>query len=117
MKPFQAQRVASPYVNCIGSVSFFGDRLVLHANLGAVRDQQSDLTRGTWGLGAELLLLAPRVYGIIEEYGQRKDKPTLHTGLRIWIVPNRMQVDATVGRQHAAPLDRRFGTIGLRVLW
>ena len=117
VQPFQAQPATNPYFNGIGSFSLFGDRIVVHSNLGAVRDRQSDLTRGTWGLGAELLLLAPRVYGILEQYGQRKDKPTLHTGLRIWIVPNRMQFDATVGQQHAAPLDRRFSTIGLRLLW
>jgi hypothetical protein len=64
-----------------------------------------------------VLLAAPRWYGIIETYGQRKDKPTFHTGLRFWIVPNRMQLDATVGVQHATPFDRRFGSLGLRVLW
>ena len=34
-----------------------------------------------------------------------------------WVVPNRVQVDATVGSQHATPLDRRFATVGLRLLW
>ena len=116
VRPFQAPTGTNPYLNGIGSFSFLDDRVVLHANLGAVRDRQIGLTRGTWGAGAEILLAAPRVYGIVEQYGQRLDKPTLHTGLRIWIVPNRLQVDATVGRQHASPLDRRFGTIGLRIL-
>lgn len=117
VRPFEAPRFANPYFTGIGSFSLFDDRLVVHANLGVVRDKQSDLTRGTWGVGAEVLLLAPRLYGIIELYGQRKDKPTLHTGLRFWIVPDRLQVDGTVGRQYATPFDRRFGTIGLRVLW
>jgi hypothetical protein len=36
--------------------------------------------------------------------------------LRIWIVPNRLQVDTTVGLQKSDP-ERRFGTLGLRVLW
>ena len=117
VQPVQAPSATSPYLNGIGSFSLFDDRFVIHSNLGVVRDKQSDLARGTWGLGAEVLLLAPRLYGIIEGYGQRKDKPTLHAGLRIWIVPNRMQADATLGQQSATPLDRRFGTIGLRVLW
>ena len=62
------------------------------------------------------MLIAPRLYGIIETYGQRGEKPTVHTGLRIWIVPNRVQVDTTIGVQRSS-LERRFGTVGLRVLW
>jgi hypothetical protein len=106
----------SPFVNGIGSFSFADDRVVMHANVGAIRDNVAAMTRWTWGLGAEVLLAAPRLYGILETYGQRGDKPTLHTGLRIWIVPNRLQVDTTVGLQKSDP-ERRFGTLGLRVLW
>ena len=117
VSPVQSASVTNPYVNGIGSFSFFDDRAVLHANLGAVRDNQVHLTKGTWGLGAEILILAPRLYGILEAYGQRLEKPTLHGGLRIWIVPNRVQIDSTIGSQHATPFDRRFGTVGLRFLW
>lgn len=106
----------SPYINGIGSFSFADDRVVLHANVGAVRDNVARISRGTWGMGAEILLMAPRLYGILESYGQRGEKPTLHTGLRIWLVPNRVQVDTTVGLQNASP-ERRFATLGLRVLW
>jgi len=113
----QSASVVNPYVNGIGSFSFLDDRVVLHANLGAVRDNQVHLTRGTWGVGAEILLVAPRLYAILETYGQRLEKPTLHGGLRFWVVPNRVQVDSTIGSQHATPFDRRFGTIGLRLLW
>ena len=49
-------------------------------------------------------------------YGQRGEKPTAHTGLRLWIVPNRVQMDATLGQQRSS-LERLFGTVGLRVLW
>lgn len=117
VSPNRSQSVSNPYINGIGSLSLFDDRVVVHANVGALRDRQLDLTRGTWGLGAEILLVAPRLYGIVETYGQRLEKPTLHGGLRAWVVPNRMQVDATMGRQHASPIDRRFGTLGVRLLW
>lgn len=106
----------SPYFNAIGSFSFADDRVVLHTNLGGIRDNAAKVSRGTWGAGAEVLLLAPRLYGIFESYGQRGEKPTLHAGLRFWVVPNSVQVDTTVGRQHAAE-DRRFVTAGLRILW
>ncbi len=106
----------NPYLNAIGSFSFADDRIVIHTNLGVLRDNAAKISRGTWGAGAEVLLIAPRLYGIIETYGQRGEKPTVHTGLRIWIVPNRVQVDTTVGVQRSS-LERRFGTVGLRVLW
>lgn len=106
----------NPYLNAIGSFSFADDRIVIHTNLGVLRDNAAKISRGTWGAGAEVLLIAPRLYGIIETYGQRGEKPTVHTGLRIWIVPNRVQVDTTVGVQRSS-LGRRFGTVGLRVLW
>ncbi len=106
----------NPYLNAIGSFSFADDRIVVHTNLGALRDNAARISRGTWGAGAEVLLIAPRLYGIIETYGQRGEKPTVHTGLRIWIVPNRVQVDTTIGVQRSS-LERRFGTVGLRVLW
>jgi hypothetical protein len=113
-----------PYVNGIASVSFFDDRAVVHANLGAIYDREASITRGTWGIGLEALLFAPRLYGILESYGQRGEKPTLHYGLRFWIVPNRFQIDATHGEQKAgsqsapdpAP-ERRFNSVGLRILW
>lgn len=111
-----ASTANSPYFNAIGSFSFADDRIVLHTNLGGIRDNVANTSRGTWGAGAEVLLVSPRLYGILESYGQRGEKPTLHTGLRIWIVPNRVQVDTTVGLQNSAP-ERRFGTVGLRIFW
>lgn len=106
----------NPYLNAIGSFSFADDRVVLHANLGAMRDTAAKVSRGTWGAGAEVLLIAPRLYGIAETYGQHGEKPTAHTGLRIWVLPDRLQIDTTVGLQRGAP-ERRFATVGLRILW
>jgi hypothetical protein len=115
-----ANSANSPYFNGIGSFSFLDDRVVLHTNLGVLRDNARSnvarVSRGTWGTGAEILLIAPRLYGIVETYGQRGEKPTAHTGLRIWLVPNQVQVDTTMGVQHSSP-ERRFGTVGLRILW
>jgi hypothetical protein len=105
-----------PYVNAIGSVSFADDRAVVHVNAGAIRDGKVDLTRWTWGLGLEALLHAPRLYGILETYGIRDEKPTLHGGLRFWIRPQRVQLDTTVGTQSGQP-DRHFYTVGLRILF
>jgi hypothetical protein len=109
------------YVNTIGSFSFFDDRVVVHANLGALADSKAGHARGSWGLGLEALLVAPRLYGILESYAYESDKPTLHYGLRVWIVPNRFQIDATHGEQSArddgSQLKRSFNSVGLRILW
>jgi hypothetical protein len=102
---------SDPYVNGIASFSFFDDRAVVHTNLGTISHSGP-----TWGLGLEALLAAPRVYGIAEVFGQRGDTPTLHYGLRFWVVPNRFQIDATRGHQSADP-ERRFFSVGIRLLF
>jgi hypothetical protein len=117
LKPFGADSVLNPYFNAIGSLSLADDRVVAHANLGAVRDGVAKLTRGTWGVGAEVLVIAPRLYAIAESYGQRGEKPTLHGGVRYWVVPDRVQVDATLGAQNSGPPARRFHSLGLRILF
>ena len=116
VSPFQASRVSNPYLNGIGSFSFHGDRVVVHANLGAQRDRLAGLTRGTWGLGSEFVL-APRFIAIAESYGQRGEKPTLHAGLRIWLIPNRVQLDGTLGHQNSGPPRHDFRSVGLRILF
>jgi hypothetical protein len=103
-----------PYFNGIASRSFFDDRAVVHANLGAIRNRHAD--RGTWGVGFEALLAAPRWYGILESFGQRGDKPTAHFGLRFWVIPNRFQIDATHGHQSADP-EKRFNSVGIRLIF
>jgi hypothetical protein len=106
----------SPYVNGIASFAFGDDAVVLHANLGAIRDRVGKLDRGTWGVGAEVRLAAPRLYGIVETYGQRGEKPTRHVGLRYWIQPDRLQLDSTLGERDGEPR-QRFFTVGLRFLF
>ena len=98
------------FVNGIGSVSFLDDRSVVHANLGYTEN------RPTWGIGLEQLLIAPRLYAILEWYGERGRGPTQHAGLRFWVIPNRFQIDSTVGHEDSDPV-QRFFTVGLRFLF
>jgi len=98
------------YLNGIASFSFFQDWSVIHANLGYFEN------RPTWGIGLEQLVLAPRIYGILEAYGERGEKPTLHGGIRFWVIPERWQIDSTYGVQQSDPV-RRFFTVGLRLLF
>lgn len=110
-----APRETNPYLNAIGSFSLRDDQVVIHANLGARRDNGAGTTRPTWGLGSEIRL-ADHLWGIAEAYGERGEKPTGHLGVRFWVVPNRIQIDSTLGYQDASPA-RRFHTVGLRLLF
>jgi hypothetical protein len=105
----------NPFVNGIGSFSLADDAVVIHANLGARRDAGASTTRGTWGAGAEIRV-TERLFGIVETYGERGEKPTRHLGLRAWVMPNHVQVDTTLGFERTNP-ERRFHTVGLRLLW
>lgn len=101
-----------PYANAIASFSFLDDRAVVHTNLGRFNEDGK-----TWGVGLEALLAPPRVYGILETFGQRGEAPTWHYGIRFWVIPNRFQVDATRGDQGGGDPDRRFYTLGLRFIF
>ena len=117
-RPFPADAVSlwSPFLNLISSISLRDDAVVVHVNAGALDDRNADLLRPTWGLGAEILL-TPRLYGIIESYGQRGEKPTQQIGLRFWVVPNHLQVDGTLGAQRSGPPARDSMSLGLRILF
>lgn len=106
----------SPFVNLISSVSLRDDAIVIHGNAGVLDDRGAGILRPTWGLGAEILV-APRWYAIMEGYGQRGEKSSRQLGLRVWIVPERVQVDATLGAQRSGPPARSWTSVGLRFLF
>lgn len=106
----------SPYFNLISSVSLRDDSVVIHGNVGAVRDRQAMTTRATWGLGAEIPVTA-RFIGIVEGYGLEGERPSKQIGIRYWAIPDRLQFDTTYGAQDAAPQNRRWFSFGLRALF
>jgi hypothetical protein len=106
----------SPYLNAIASLSLPQDRAVIHANLGSIRDRTISRTRLTWGIGAEIPI-GGRLFGIVETYGQDGDRPSQQIGLRYWVVPNRFQVDGTLGAQSCEPRTRTWTSLGIRVLF
>ena len=102
----------NPYVNLIASISYLDDKVVLHANAGALNDRPASRTRGTWGMGAEIAINS-RLYAIAESYGQEGERPSKQLGLRYWIEPDRIQADTTVGGQRG----RTWVSMGVRVLF
>lgn len=95
------------------SVSFHDDKVIMHSNLGWLKDNASGQDRTTWGLGAEVIAGA-RLLLIAETFGDDKNKPYWQTGVRYSVIPNLLQVDATVGQQVGGDVAARWLSFGLR---
>ncbi|KAA6123724.1 hypothetical protein [Cupriavidus cauae] len=114
----KAERRRTPgglYLNLPLTVSMRDDRLLLHANFGATHDRAERQTRMTWGVAGEAAV-SERWAMIAESFGESGDKPWIQLGARVWIVPQRVQVDMTWGTQLNQPRETRFVSIGLRLL-
>lgn len=96
------------------SLSFADDRVVLHANAGVLHDRRSGRDSTTWGLGAEIRL-GERVLGIAETFGDNRDKPFWQLGARYAVVPDRVQIDATLGQRFSGTTAERWFSFGLRL--
>lgn len=101
------------YVNLPASWSLRDDRIVLHANLGWLRQRRTDQHNLTWGLGGEFELL-PRLAAIAEAFGDHRHQPYVQTGLRWSVLPGLLQLDGTVGGQGPGVPFGRWWSIGLR---
>jgi hypothetical protein len=106
--------LGNSYVYLPASFSFNDDRLVVHANLGMLRDRATHRNSMTWGLGGEFQL-SPRLLGIAETFGDSRHNPYWQIGARYSIVPDRVQIDATLGQQVGGPIASRWISFGLRL--
>ncbi len=97
------------------SVSLRDDALVLHLNAGVRHDRVARRAYATWGFGSEIAL-RDRLQLIAETYGESGQRPFVHGGLRYWLVPDRVQLDTTVGSRVRAGSQERWFTIGVRLL-
>lgn len=103
------------YLNVPASFSFRQDAFVLHLNGGWLHERRSDNDRATWGVGSETRLHS-RHYLIAETYGQAGLAPFYQVGWRFWLVPGRIQIDATTGGDTAQGGDGRWLSTGIRLL-
>jgi hypothetical protein len=102
------------FFNVPVTLSLGQDRFV-HINAGGVQHQSLGVSRPTWGVGGELPLTAS-VIGIAETYGEAAMGTRYQVGLRIWVVPQRVQIDTTYGNRIGQPEHERWFTVGLRLL-
>jgi len=96
------------------SRSFNDDQVVLHGNLGWLRDRATHMDNLTWGMGAEYRL-AEHITAIAESFGDNRVRPYWQLGGRFAVVPDRVQVDATLGQQFAGSNTGRWLSFGLRL--
>ena len=97
------------------SKSFLDDKVVVHVNLGAQNDHDARARSWTWGMGTEINV-TPRFAFIAESYGDDRTRPYFQGGVRFWIVPNRFQIDTTIGAQSGDIGATRWFTTGLRLI-
>ncbi len=113
--PGNGRSVSDLYGYVPTSFSFRDDKFFLHTNVGVLRNQVTSTTRITWGLGSETQL-GERTWLIAEAFQQQEGRPFFQAGVRYWIVPNRVQIDATLGNRFGSRTDERWFSIGLRLL-
>ncbi len=107
-------QLGNVYANLPLSVSFDKDDVVVHANLGWLHDTASRANRATWGLGAEVRL-GERLAAMAESFGDNRSRPYWQAGLRYFVVPDLVQVDATAGGRFAGARDERWLSLGIRI--
>lgn len=103
------------YAYMPASFSFRADTLVTHTNLGWLRAGETGRDHLTWGLGTEARL-SEETWLVAEVFGQDRDASFRQLGLRHWLVPNRVQIDATFGDRNGGDRGARWFSIGLRLL-
>jgi len=109
------QLLGDPYFYVPMSFSFRNDDIVVHSNLGALRSREKQAIKPTWGLGAEWRL-NQQLFLIGESFGQSDGRPSAQAGVRFWIVPNHVQIDATYGNRLESSDNRRWFSLGLRLI-
>ncbi len=95
------------------SASFADDRLVIHANLGWLRDKATQRNQLTWGLGSEINL-SPHWTLVAESFGTNAGASYWQAGARYHLVPGLWQLDSTIGRQSGGPTATQWLSFGLR---
>lgn len=99
------------------SRSLLGDRLVIHTNIGATEPSGAERLRGIGGVGAEWDIAGSgRTWLMGEVFDHQAGKPFFQIGVRRWLVPGHVQMDATYGDRFDDGTALRWFTIGLRLI-
>lgn len=87
----------------------------LHANVGATQEGSRHAI-ANWAAAIEYEL-HPRWTLVAETYGAAHGRPTHQFGARTWLDPDRLQLDATIGRETVGGTRETVVTLGLVWVW
>ena len=108
-----AEQRAQPYFYLPVSWMSAGEGSLIHLNIGGSSKPTRTLSDPTWGLGLEQRV-TDAVWLIAERYSPSRTQWQAQAGVRWWLMPGRLQLDATTGQQHDGPQKARFTSVGLR---
>lgn len=107
-------QIGNTYAYVPYSASFMDDEVIVHANVGWLRDKDTHQDRMTWGLGSEIKL-TQHLLGIAEAFGDNKASPYMQVGVRYSVIPNLLQVDGTVGHKLSGSSEDNWLSFGVRI--
>ena len=106
--------LGNTYAYIPATFSFLDSRSLVHANLGWLSDKATQRDNLTWGVGSEFALTR-RFSVMAESFGDNRANPYWQAGVRVFLVPDRVQIDSTVGQQWHGEKESRWFSIGLRL--
>lgn len=113
-QPGESNRFDTTTLN--GIVSVPAGPLLLHANLGWSRSRIDETTATTWGVLAEWVGLLGPVDAGLEAFGDDHAAPWLQIGLRWPVVKERMNLDASWGKQ-TGDAKTKVWSVGLKFMF
>lgn len=102
------------YLYVPASFSFNDDKLVIHANLGVLKEHKTNSVKTTYGIGSEYRLTSS-LLGIAELFGDDKQKPFMQFGFRYSVVPDFLQFDGTLGQWLGGKSEDAWLSFGIRI--
>ncbi len=96
------------------SASWSDDLVIMHANLGWLRDKASGRDQATWGIGTEINR-DQRWTWIAESFGSGSGNAYWQAGVRYGVIPGLLQIDATFGRPFDNQPDNHWLSFGVRL--
>jgi hypothetical protein len=92
------------------SWSLWGDRVMLHQNMGYLFDPRGRTPHAlTWNVAAEAVLIDDHWEAAAEVFGDTRDRPYYQAGLRWWLAPALTRLDLTGIGQFGGPVQVSLG--------
>lgn len=111
----QQNLIGNYYFYFPASRSMLDDRVVLLLNAGGVDNRDLNRRGVTWGIGGEFYV-HPRFMLAAEAFGATGFERFAQVGVRVWIVPDHFQLDASYGGSLQRFGDVNWTSIGVRLI-